>query len=422
MYNMAEQQLNHTIDFINDVMDAYSTALYGEVDNALSLTNEVVRIYGEYLDTAPYHINILAELNLHEPQVSSLLCAFLDQHRNGKHEVLVSFISCFLPSFPIELIDKPELSCEYRHIDICIQEIGKYAIIIENKSCGADFMYRQISRYIDKLKDEGYNESHIYVVIIPPNKDYPTDVQCIWNKEKVLCEKCENILNGKCDVANSYRESFDSRYVDVPLYPSLYQWLDGIEVRQDEPSVYTTKFLLEDYIRNEQLNTYNKEHSMEIEDIIKEKLGLGNSPIEDYETLRKKLIEVNQVRNGINNLIADMFVESIPDLQKKMQAEIDSDYVVETRNIGDNQTIGVNINFGKSRVYIHIGSDGSQYVGVAPSFGCKKLDNLKPTVLSKFKSVCINVRTNADLWYCYSYCNLDEDLIASFKDVLKAFE
>lgn len=99
-----------------------------------------------------------------------MLERILSYNNNDGYVVLHSFCHQFLEvsGFDCNNISEPEIIAESNgHIDIRITEEGKYAIIIENKLKGADFQRNQLARYIKTIKEEGFKNEQIYIVILP---------------------------------------------------------------------------------------------------------------------------------------------------------------------------------------------------------------------------------------------------------------
>ena len=108
------------------------------------------------------------------PVTSKILERILSYNNSDGYVVLHSFCHQFLEvsGFDCNNISEPEIIAERNgHIDIRITEEGKYAIIIENKLKGADFQRNQLARYIKTIKEEGFKNEQIYIVILPQYKD-----------------------------------------------------------------------------------------------------------------------------------------------------------------------------------------------------------------------------------------------------------
>ena len=117
-----------------------------------------------------FYINFIDVFNPKEPITSKMLERILSYNDKDEYVILRSFCDNFLGScgFDSRNILEPEIIAERNgHIDIRITEEGKYAIIIENKLKGADFQRNQIARYIQTIKEEGFENDQIYIVILP---------------------------------------------------------------------------------------------------------------------------------------------------------------------------------------------------------------------------------------------------------------
>ena len=111
----------------------------------------------------PFHINVIDELHINENGHSRILCKLLQYRtKRGNYELLESFLSFVGEKYmrdekeiPLEKIkiENPIITQELERIDLWVREKGKYAIIFENKVCGASDQEAQIFRYIPKIRN-----------------------------------------------------------------------------------------------------------------------------------------------------------------------------------------------------------------------------------------------------------------------------
>lgn len=132
-------------------------ALLGLVENYHSKREEK-------LGELPFLYNVLEEVRVKENAHTRLLMRLLKYT-----PALLSFLAWLekkYTTFHSPQIDKPKITAEKHRIDGLIQEEGKYAIIIENKVCGAVEQEGQLGRYIDKCRELRYAQSHIYILYL----------------------------------------------------------------------------------------------------------------------------------------------------------------------------------------------------------------------------------------------------------------
>lgn len=131
-----------------------------------------IQAFDEYQQSSPYHLNIIEELHANENAHSRIL-AKLFQYKNTNEEyiILKSFVEYIKENNKAKSFDKieikaPKITQEEERIDIWIQD-ENYAIIIENKVYEAGDQDAQLSRYIDKTKQQHYKEKEIFVIYMP---------------------------------------------------------------------------------------------------------------------------------------------------------------------------------------------------------------------------------------------------------------
>ena len=128
----------------------------------------------------PYHINLIDELYINENGHSRILAKLL-QYRSGKgqYEILQSFIDFVISNSLIDdgskiHIQEPVITQETERIDLWVRD-KDYALIFENKVYNAADQDAQLSRYIEKTIDIGYNAEQIYVFYLPQYQHDPDE-------------------------------------------------------------------------------------------------------------------------------------------------------------------------------------------------------------------------------------------------------
>lgn len=159
---------------------------YSELKQAIDLSRKINDLLIKAHRSLPYNLNVIDELHANENAHSRILCKLLQyQDENGKYSILESFItqiSKIVPSFSQIVIEDPLITQEKGRIDLWIRD-KKYAIILENKVCGASDQNRQLERYIDKTKKynrNAYRDDNIYIVYLPADNHDPSNNS--WGK------------------------------------------------------------------------------------------------------------------------------------------------------------------------------------------------------------------------------------------------
>ena len=134
----------------------------------LGLLSKIEVIYTNKLNEFPYQVNLLDEIHANENAHTRILTALLRYIRNGKHVILESYVDMALRLQNLQslTIEKPIINFNDDFIDCFIYEVGKYAIIIENKIHWAVDQDKQIDRYISTALARGIPQNQIYVIYL----------------------------------------------------------------------------------------------------------------------------------------------------------------------------------------------------------------------------------------------------------------
>ena len=139
----------------------------------IKIAHEVSKLFHEEMDKLPYGANVIDELHAGENAHSRILRMLLQYSGGGKYPVYSSFIN-LLKSNCQEIPEdiscyRPEFVNEEGRIDLLIKEYttkNRFAIIIENKVCGATDQDEQIQRYIDKVEQDNVLSDRIIVIYL----------------------------------------------------------------------------------------------------------------------------------------------------------------------------------------------------------------------------------------------------------------
>lgn len=299
---MELKQINKTINFSNQLI----VMIKNHFQELLIFLNDFTEIYTKEVEKLPYHINFIDELHANENAHSRIFGKLLQQQEpiNKRYEILELFINYIiennskLEDFTKIKINKPKITQEEKRIDLWIRD-SDYAIIFENKIGWADDQFLQLERYIDTTKENNFREKQIYVLYLPPTYEKKPTKQT-WGK---------------------YYEQdiYKKRYLNLTYKDDILPWLkkDVLPtIRKNERFLSSS---IEQYIDHLEgkfnLRTINNNMNMELQNFIKEKLGINDvEPEIAFKVVSEKRIEME-------NLLTQF--ESI---QEMLQAELDEKF------------------------------------------------------------------------------------------------
>lgn len=155
------------------------------------------------LDELPFFYNILEEVRVNENAHTRLLMRLLEYEPARQH----FFDYLEGEGFASPTMSKPKITAEKHRIDGLIQEEGEYAIIIENKVCGAVDQEGQLGRYINECVGLGYTEKQIYILYLVDRPGTEPSLQT-WGEYK--------------------KEDFGNRYLQLSYAGDIINWLDEL--------------------------------------------------------------------------------------------------------------------------------------------------------------------------------------------------
>ena len=142
----------------------------------------ISNLYQSELNKLPYGANVIDELHAGENAHSRILRMLLQYSCSGTFPVYKSFIGLIKKRCNSNVIlndidcCRPTFVNEEGRIDLLIKDSCpiKFAIIIENKVCGATDQDKQIQRYIEKAEGDNVDTNRIFVIYL--TKDGSKDV------------------------------------------------------------------------------------------------------------------------------------------------------------------------------------------------------------------------------------------------------
>lgn len=332
-----------TITQYLNLLDGWVTYQYTYLKEGLALCDEFKDMIQSCELRPLFYLNLIDLLNPKEPITSKMLERILSYNNKDGYVVLQSFCHRFLEAsgFDCRIISEPEIIAERNgHIDIRITEEGKYAVIIENKLKGADFQRNQIARYIQTIKEEGFQNEQIYIVILPQYKnirirpsvwrlppDYKSTTnanrKCGIHDDKLCWCDFPDIKLTKdevkhCKTCVTY---WDKEFADRTqiLHQDFTTWLIDIEdtIPRRELNVRSAILQFADYLNGLYNTRLDQKLNEMITDFLRDKLELGNS-VSDWKKLNSKIEEVKELEEGLKTLRTEMSSDLIDMWHEKL--------------------------------------------------------------------------------------------------------
>ena len=294
------------------------------VANSLEFSNKLLREVELLEIKHPYHLNIIDELHINENAHSRILCKLL-QYRadNGCYEFLQSLLSFINEKYQRDdskdffskvHINNPTITQEVERIDLWVKEKGKYAIIFENKVCGATDQDTQLCRYIEKTKRLDFSDNQIYIIYLPPTKECdPSDYT--W---------------GEGHNGTTLKKDYENRFFKTPYKEDILPWLEDYvlpNIRNKDVMLLSavTQYIdyLKGYLFSRNTNNMNNEEKQVVDTI----LGITNYNNEDRsKALEKKISELQNASNYLSAYLTEVNDEIFKEKKRAWKDQISKDF------------------------------------------------------------------------------------------------
>lgn len=180
------------------------------------LASDIQRLYQEGIAKLHYGANLIDELHANENAHSRILRMLIAYNGGGSFPVFASFLNLVKKNclYAKDLsVFSPQFSNEEARIDVLIKEYqadAPYAIIIENKVCGAIDQEQQIQRYIEIVM-QYVSAENIYVIYL--TRDREKEVSDIS-----LTARAKEILG--------ISDESEGRYIPLNYKDDILPWLE----------------------------------------------------------------------------------------------------------------------------------------------------------------------------------------------------
>lgn len=299
-----------------------------------------------------YQLNIIDIIGCSEPNTSTIIANILKYSPSLVRSFTKEFIEeC---GFNPEWVKRPKISAENDHIDILIRE-REYAIIIENKLKGAKYQPNQIARYIAKMRNAGYTEKNIFIVILPIDYSHsyisdmrksawrlPPDWQapkherkCVIDAMQCWCDtnQHEQYLNNEhCKQCKDLQGRYKVHTTVIHL--KFAEWLTGEclqAIKEKETTLGKEETILRsaiiqfaDWLNGLYRTRINHKLFMDIvkfleQELLTEAEDKDNTPRGKWTTLNDKLKDLEELKTGIEELQRRMAQNMIKEWGQKLK-------------------------------------------------------------------------------------------------------
>lgn len=323
-----------------------------EFKNLLNLSEDVQELIRSSSNRPITEMNFIEFFNPSEPDTSCMFqMLFLYRAKDRDYQIFKSFAERFLAplGFEVSRIKQPEILREYKHIDLLVKEDSKYAVIFENKLKGACFQRNQLARYIQTIRNQGFKDEEIFIVLFPQSPAFkiqwieksvwrfPSDGlkttngqrKCRWSSS-CWCDDHNVILNqrekthcAKCDTR--IYQTFLAR--TLVITKELSQWMMDTEadIEPRERNVRSALLQFGDYLNYLYNNRLNVLMKKEIDEFVETKFHPSIDK-EGWKSLRTKLNELEELRESIERIrrnvsrdLIDKWYESLKDKWPNME-------------------------------------------------------------------------------------------------------
>lgn len=352
-----------------------------EVQSLLDLVEDYRKERDKKLKELPFFYNVLEKFNVNENAHTSLLMRLL-QYRPA----LDSFVAWIKEEcgfvLPINKDSSPVITIQDYYIDGLIRERGEYAVIIENKVCGAEEQQQQLRRYIDTCKNLGYDENNIYILYL---------------FDRLGIEPSEQTWG-------SYKDIFKDRYLVLSFSDDIINWLKYFLeelLEEDKIKLFRSGVIQYlDYLEMNFTNTHHIDMNQWLKEFIAKKEGQEEMlPNKEVLSLKDIINSLEQLTMDAKRLFARSYIEIWEEeIKSRYEEKLTVFKVTEGRNIDSLQIrIPYKIKEDPFDVLIEFGvKENAVYIGVCQHRAITKNQNL--SLREKFKSAPTKDEEEAKKW------------------------
>lgn len=387
-----------------------------EVKDLLDLVEKYRKEREQKLAELSFFYNILEEVRVNENAHTRLLMRLLEYEEARTH--FFNYLKPKYKGFNPPDISNPEITVEKHRIDGLIQD-GKYAIIFENKICGAVEQKEQLGRYIEKCESLGYKKAQIYILYLFDRAGQEPSEQT-W---------------GKCNP-----KDFKGRYLVLSYKDDIIPWLEdylltiGNEPKdkadiegelKDKTELFRSgvcQYL--DYLKKQFTNDKCSPMEEALLNYLKTQLYKEEKAVEEeksMESLKNKLKDIDELRAGVEQLLWYAYIDT---WNKELKSTNTSSVINRDTEIGqlypqvgrsyeleDGISFDALIEFDIQR--------GKVCVGLWKSAGDE--DKVWKMFEAKMEELEIKRGAKSSPWLCWRYVDPDEAM-TKFDELVEALK
>ena len=320
-----------------------------EVKDLLDLVEKYRKEREQKLGELPFRYNVLEEVRVNENAHTRLLMRLL-QYEPARTDFFKYLEG---KGFASLKMSKPKITAEKYRIDGLIQEEGKYAIIIENKVCGAVDQEGQLGRYINLcVGDLGYEKEQIYILYLVDRPGKEPSEQT-WEDYEEEFENRTFVL--------SYTED---------IIPWMQKFLDALESNKQEKEKLllsgVTQYL--DYLKMTFMNSHHIDMEECLKEYIAEKVSHDKAELSERQIIDALTPDIDVLKG----LLSDAKRLRARSYLKIWKGEIEDSYKKKAENVSVSQAIeGENLDYPKTRIPYQLDEDEAPF-DVLVEFGVEE--------------------------------------------------
>ncbi len=326
---------------------------------------EFNKVYEIKRKNLPYIVNLIDELRANENAHSRILLKLLKYRDNNKYPILELLFNFLGDGFDKLEIINPVFTAEKERIDMLIKDKGgNYAVIIENKIHGAVDQSNQLERYIDKVKNSGYNDEQIYVIYLSNKGSTPST---------------ESISEAK-------RESLEDRYREINYKTHIVKWLEHHVLpscRYKDTLLISAIQQYIDHLRGMfHLRKIEKNMNKELMELLKKEIGItkfsnSNEKLEKFEDEKRKIKLITEYLEEIQKeTVVEFFNQWFDNMKSQCSPDVVSN-VITLKPDTEYLYVGVRLQYQGIEFACGIGADNyisNPYFGLNIR-GCSETKN-----------------------------------------------
>ena len=355
------------------------------------LASDIQRLYQEGIAKLHYGANLIDELHANENAHSRILRMLIAYNGGGSFPVFASFLNLVKKHCHDAkdlFVCSPQFSNEEARIDVLIKEYqadNPYAIIIENKVCGAADREQQIQHYIEIVM-QYVSAENIYVIYL--TKDREKEVSDIS-----LTERAREILGVTGDSKG--------RYIPLNYKDDILPWLEQDVLPNlplKENLLASSVQLYIDYLKGMFMMRENELPILQkIYSKMRQELDIHS--INDSISLYKR---IEDLMSSIESILSEDIDKVLEEhLYKPLQYKFPECIIYEKEKDNTHFLFKMTVPYWNKCQIVFTWDAKGQYIGI----GNLTLDNALDDDTRNKLGECLGEERNTEWWPWYKYVN-----------------